>query len=119
MANRFIADFQNTGGIGNLNAYLRIVRGGEVLMEITSPGKFNLHQDTSSTINRSHTAVSRAINRFSIDCGHLHTELQGFSTWLINTRPVRGEDASGGGLFHSAVNGILSVDGVSQYSPEH
>lgn len=106
------------GGVGNLNAYLRVVqKSGEVLTEVTSPDQFNLFQDTAVATAKGSAVLSRAINRFSIDFAQLHAELQGFSNWKIRTSPVRGEDLSGAGSFTSAVNGIVTVDGVTQYSP--
>jgi hypothetical protein len=105
------------GGVGNLNAFLRVTQRGTNLMEISSPDRFNLFQDTTSTITTSSTVLSRAINRFSIDFAYLHAELQGFSTWTIRTQPVSGHDLSGSGTFVSTINGIATVDGFTQFAP--
>jgi hypothetical protein len=105
------------GTTGNLGAFLRIVKGNEILMDVTSPDKFNLYQDTISMKTSGSSVTVQAINRFSIDFGYLHAELQGFSNWHIATRLVNGVDTSSSGSFTSSINGIATVDGFTQYSP--
>jgi hypothetical protein len=92
------------GTTGNLNAFLRISQRNVVLMEINTPNQFNLFQDASALTTFGTAVISRAINRFSIDFGSLHAELQGFSTWTITTRLVGGNDVSGSGSFTSTVS---------------
>ena len=101
------------GTIDNLNAFLRVARGNEVILDVTSPDQFNFFQDSAALhVVGTHT-ISRAINRFSIDSGGFKAELQGFSTWNINQKLVDGVDVSGTGAFVSSVNGVGSVDGVT------
>jgi hypothetical protein len=106
------------GTTGNLNAWLRIVKGGEIVMEVTSPDEFNLYQDTAALTTSGTSIMSHAINRFSIAFGDLpYFELQGFSTWHIAQKTVNGVDISGSGSFSSAVNGILTVGDGPQDAP--
>jgi len=105
------------GSTGNLNAFLRVAQRGVPLLDVTSPTQFNLFQDTAVVVTKNATDISRAINRFSIDYGYLHAELEGFSTWKIRTTPLNGNDVSGSGSFTSTVNGTATVDGVTSFSP--
>lgn len=105
------------GGVGNLNARLRIVQRGTVLLEIPSPNNFNLFQDTTAVRTNGTIISSKAINRFSIEFGAFSAELQGFSSWTISTRLVQGNDVSGSGSFTSSVNGIIAITDVTQFAP--
>ncbi len=102
------------GTIGNLNAFLRITSGNTIVTDIPSPDTFNLFQDFASIRVAGTRTTSYAINRFSIDFGGFHAELQGFSTWSIVQRTQGGVDLSGSGSFSSAVNGRGTADGVTQ-----
>jgi hypothetical protein len=105
------------GSVGNLNAFLRIRQNGKNLMEISTPNQFNLFQDSAALTTLNGTLTSHAINRFSIDFGYLHAELQGFSTWTIATHPWNGHDRSGSGSFVSSVNGTATVDTFTLFAP--
>ena len=90
------------GSTGNLNAFLRITKGSETLLEITSPDQFNLYQDFAAVKGSS----SHALNRFSIDSGSVRAELQGVSTWTLSQ--------GGTGPFHSSVNGWIAIFNVTE-----
>jgi hypothetical protein len=101
------------GTVGNLNAFLRVRKNGTTLVEVPSPDNFNLFQDAAVHIPPGYIGNWRAINRFSIDFAYLHAELQGYSIWTI------GNTLSGSGSFTSSVNGYVTVDGVTLFSPMH
>lgn len=98
------------GATGNLNAFLRISQGATTVLEIPSPGEFNLYQDYAAL----RTAGAHSLNRFSIDSGSVQAELQGISTWSISHRMVGGVDVSGTGVFRSTVNGWISIFNATQ-----
>jgi hypothetical protein len=102
------------GTIGALGSFLRITSGNTTVLEIPSPGEFNLYQDYAALTTRGSRTSGKALNRFSIDSGSVRGELQGFSTWTIRTEPVRGTDVSGTGTFASKVNGWLEITDVTQ-----
>ncbi len=102
------------GAIGNLNAFLRITSGTNTVLEITSPGQFNLYQDFAALKTNGLTTSSRALNRFSFDSGSVRAELQGLSSWHISQKPVNGADVSGAGVFQSSVNGWIQIYNVNE-----
>lgn len=102
------------GTIDALGSFLRITSGDTVVLEIPSPGEFNLYQDVAALVTKGSKVSGKAINRFSIDSGSVRSELQGFSTWTIRTEPVHGQDVSGTGTFMSKVNGWIQIADVTQ-----
>jgi hypothetical protein len=92
---------------GNLNAFIRIMSGTTVVQEVPSPASFNIFQDSAAVDTRGTRTTIYALNRFSIDFGTLHAELQGFSTWTASRA------SQGLGSFHSTVNGAGTVDDVT------
>jgi len=92
------------GTLGNLNAFLRVVRNNEVIVEIPSPDNFNVYQDFAALKSSGPRTASRAIDRFSIDFNGFAAELQGFSIWTIS---------GGSGAFVANVNGAVAIDGVT------
>lgn len=99
---------------GDLDAFLRIVKGTNTVLEIPTPSQFNLLQDIAAVKTNALTYTIRAINRFSIDSGSVRAELQGFSNWIISPRLVKGVDVSGSGWFQSDVNGWIAIFNVTQ-----
>jgi hypothetical protein len=102
------------GMTGALNAFLRITRGAQTILEIPSLTEFNLYQDVAALRTNGVTISGHALNRFSIDSGSVRAELQGVSTWNISRRLVSGVDVSGTGLFTSTVNGWIGIYNVTQ-----
>jgi len=99
------------GTLGNLNAYLQVVKDGTVIVEVPSPDSFNVYQDFAAIRSSGTRTASRAIDRFSIDFGGLRGELQGFSTWSIS---------GGSGAFVATVNGAIAIEGVTDdWIPAH
>src|SRR5205807_2297661 len=92
----------------NLGASLRITGNGGIVIDISSPVSFNLFQDFSAVTQTGSRTMTYALNRFSIDFGEFHAELQGLSTWSANATTPGGE-----GAFHSTVNGECVIDGVT------
>ena len=101
------------GTLGNLNAFLRVVKGEEILFEVPSPTAFNLYQDFAAIQTVGTRTSGRTIDRFSFEFGLFQAELQGFSTWNFVERTVDGVSVSGSGAFVSTVNGAVTVDGVT------
>jgi hypothetical protein len=101
------------GTTGDLNAFLRVVRGRNTIVEVPSPDSFNLFQDSAVVQGNGNHSTVHALNRFSIDFGQFHSELAGFSSWNINSKTVGGVDTGGSGAFVSTVNGVATVDGVT------
>ena len=113
---------------GNMNAFLRIVKGNTTLMEVPTPDSFNFFQDGVSTSSRGGVVTSFATDRFSIDFQEFHAELQGFTTWssgrqthivvlgspLILTKPSN-PAVSGIGSFSSTLSGTGTIDEVTQF----
>ncbi len=99
---------------GDLNAFLRITSGTTTVLEISSPDEFNLFQDTTALKTSGMKISTHALNRFSIDSGSVHAELQGISTWKISLASDKGADVSGAGSFQSKVNGWITIDNVTQ-----
>ena len=102
------------GATGNLNAFLRIKRGSETVLEITSPTQFNVYQDVAPLPPSGTPRFIRAVNRFSIDSGSVRAELQGLGLWSVPHRTVNGVNVSGTGAFQSSVNGWISIFNVTQ-----
>jgi hypothetical protein len=107
-------DTGTPGTIGNLNSFLRITSGATTVLEVPTPDSFNLFQDYASSSIKGNTTTVSAINRFSIDYGGFHSELQGFSTWKFVYKTVQGINVGGSGSFTSSVNGRGTEDGVTQ-----
>jgi hypothetical protein len=102
------------GEIGNLNAFLRIKRGSETVLEIHSPTEFNIYQDVAPLRPGGTPRFIRAVNRFSIDSGSIRAELQGIGLWSVPRRTVNGVNVSGTGSFQCSVNGWISIFNVTQ-----
>jgi len=102
------------GAIGNLNAFLRITRGSETVLEIHSPDQFNLFQDVAPLPASGTPRSIRAVNRFSIDSGSVRAELQGLGIWSVPRAPVHDVDVSGTGSFQCSVNGWISIFNVTE-----
>jgi hypothetical protein len=99
------------GTLGNLNAFLQVVKDNTVIVEVPSPDSFNVYQDFAALRNSGTRTASRAIDRFSIDFAGFRAELQGFSTWSIS---------GGSGAFVATVNGAIAIDGVTDdWIPAH
>jgi hypothetical protein len=101
------------GTIGDLNAFLRVTSGNNVVTTIPSPASFNLFQDGAIVKTGGNHTASHALNRFSIDFGAFHAELQGHSTWNIVSKNQQGLDLGGSGSFTSSVNGVSTWDSVT------
>jgi hypothetical protein len=93
----------------NLGVFLRITQGTETVLEVPSPDSFNIFQDSSTATIAGSRITTRASNRFSIDFGGFHAELQGFTTWNASSQTPGGQ-----GSFSSSVNGWSTVDDVTQ-----
>jgi len=92
----------------NLGASLRITGNNDTVIDISSPVSFNLFQDFSTVAQTISRTTTYALNRFSIDFGGFHAELQGLSIWSANATTPGGE-----GSFRSTVNGQCIIDGIS------
>jgi len=101
------------GMTGDLNAFLRVTSGSAIVTNVPSPDSFNLFQDGAIVQSRGNRSVSHALNRFSIDFGAFHAELQGYSTWNIVSKSQGGIDLGGSGPFTSNVNGVSTWDNVT------
>src|SRR5256885_13752829 len=75
----------------NLGASLRVTGNDGIVIDISSPVSFNLFQDFSTVTQTSSRTTTYALNRFSIDFGGFHAELQGLSTWSANASTPGGE----------------------------
>jgi hypothetical protein len=101
------------GMTGDLNAFLRVTSGNTTVTTVPSPDSFNLFQDGAIVQTRGSHTVSHSLNRFSIDFGAFHAELQGYSTWNIVSKSQGGIDLGGSGPFTSNVNGVSTWDNVT------
>ena len=101
------------GTTGDLNAFLRVTSGNNTVTTIPSPDSFNLFQDGAIVKTGGNHSVSHSLNRFSIDFGAFHSELQGHSTWNIVSKNQGGLDMGGSGSFTSNVNGVSTWDSVT------
>jgi hypothetical protein len=99
------------GTLGNLNAYLQVVKNNTVIVEVPSPDAFNVYQDYAANKSSGTRTATRAIDRFSVEFGGFLAELQGFSIWNIS---------GGSGAFVANVNGAIYIDGVTDdWIPAH
>jgi hypothetical protein len=99
--------------LDNRNAFLRITSGRAVFAEVPSPDSFNIFQDFAAATIRGSSISVHGTDRFSIDFGGFHAELQGATTWSASHRLVSGVDTSASGSFRSTVNGNGTIDGVT------
>jgi hypothetical protein len=101
------------GTTGDLNAFLRVTSGNNIVTNVPSPASFNLFQYGAVILTHGNHTVSHSINEFSIDFGAFHAELQGPSTWNIVSKNQGGLDLGGTGTFTANVNGLSTWDNVT------
>ncbi len=101
------------GTTGDLNAFLRVTSGSAIVTNVPTPDSFNLFQDAAIIQSHGNHTVSHSLNRFSIDFGAFHAELQGYSTWNIVSKTQEGLDLGGSGSFVSNVDGVSTWDQVT------
>jgi hypothetical protein len=104
---------------GNMNSFLRITQGKTTVMEVQTPDSFNFFQDAVSTSRSRFGITSYGTDRYSLDFGGFHAELQTFNTWStmpVGLNPIfRTLVPDGTGSFTSStVTGEGTIDGVTQ-----
>jgi hypothetical protein len=102
---------------GNMNSFLRITSRGATIMEVPTPDSFNFFQDSVVTVRRPTTTTSYATDRYSIDFGGFHAELQAFNIWTApheGTRTPANRVTGIGSFQSSTVTGEGTIDGVTQ-----
>jgi len=103
---------------GNMNAFLRITQRQTTILEVPTPDSFNLFQDSISVSRHLTSTAATGTDRFSIDFGGFHAELQALNNWFTGHEGTRTNNIrfpTGIGRFSAfGASGEGTIDGVTQ-----